>query len=74
MSPSFQFKLTRSGAGTPDPWEADVNWRISSRCESGECIEVGDGGLVRDSADPAGPVLTFGPGAWAAFTAAVKAA
>jgi Domain of unknown function (DUF397) len=53
------------------------NWRKSSRCASGECVEVGAGGTtigVRDSKDPAGPVLTFSAGAWERFTAALTAA
>jgi hypothetical protein len=37
----------------------------------GHCVEVaasGDGIIrVRDSKDPAGPVLTFAPGEWSAF-------
>jgi hypothetical protein len=28
---------------------------------------------VRDSKDAAGPILTFGPSEWAAFTAAIRA-
>jgi hypothetical protein len=45
-------------------------WRKSSRCQNGECAEVGQDGAVvgvRDSQDPDGPVLVFGPVAWVAF-------
>lgn len=48
-------------------------WRKSSRSntQGGECVEVADklpGVIgVRDSKDPAGPVLTFDPTAWRAF-------
>lgn len=49
-------------------------WRKSSRCESGACIEVAGGGLVRDSADPDGPVLKVGPVAWTAFVSSLKTA
>ncbi|MBO4206908.1 DUF397 domain-containing protein [Micromonospora echinofusca] len=48
-------------------------WRTSSRSntQGGECVEVAGNlpGLVgvRDSKDPAGPVLTFDPAAWRAF-------
>ncbi|WBB92715.1 DUF397 domain-containing protein [Verrucosispora sp. WMMC514] len=48
-------------------------WRKSSRSNSngGACVEVADNlpGLVavRDSKDPAGPVLAFTPAAWRAF-------
>ncbi|GIG89152.1 DUF397 domain-containing protein [Plantactinospora endophytica] len=48
-------------------------WRKSSRSNGhgGECVEVA-GNLsgvvgVRDSKDPAGPVLTFAPAAWRSF-------
>lgn len=48
-------------------------WRKSRRSGSsgGNCVEVADNlpGVigVRDSKDPAGPALTFGPAAWRAF-------
>ncbi|MDW5327310.1 DUF397 domain-containing protein [Plantactinospora sp. KLBMP9567] len=52
-------------------------WRKSSRSNGhgGECVEVA-GNLpgvvgVRDSKDPAGPVLTFPPAAWRSFVCAV---
>jgi hypothetical protein len=42
----------------------------------GNCVEVAalpDGArAVRDSKDPAGPVLSFGADAWRAFTATLK--
>lgn len=56
-----------------------VTWRKSSFSFSNgtNCVQAGDGtGTVagRDSKlGDASPVLTFGPGAWRAFTAAVKA-
>ncbi|WP_203860502.1 DUF397 domain-containing protein [Plantactinospora mayteni] len=52
---------------------SSAEWRKSSRSgtNGGECVEVADNlpGVVavRDSKDPAGPVLTFGPAAWRAF-------
>jgi hypothetical protein len=52
-------------------------WRKSRRSGSsgGNCVEVADNlpGVVgvRDSKDPAGPALTFGPAAWRAFVAQV---
>ncbi|MFI2710858.1 DUF397 domain-containing protein [Micromonospora sp. NPDC018662] len=52
---------------------SDARWRKSTRSGSngGNCVEVADNlpGLVavRDSKDPAGPVLTFTPDAWTAF-------
>jgi len=53
-------------------------WRKSSYSgnNGGACIEVAAARAVavRDSKDPAGPVLAFCPQAWAAFTARVKTA
>lgn len=53
-------------------------WRKSSySTNGGDCVEVGQGlpGVVpvRDSKDPHGPALAFGPDAWTAFLADVKA-
>ncbi|WBB73655.1 DUF397 domain-containing protein [Micromonospora sp. WMMD1128] len=46
-------------------------WRKPTRSGQSECVEVADNldGVVgvRDSKDPAGPVLTFAPDAWRAF-------
>lgn len=52
-------------------------WRKSTRSGTqGECVEVADNlpGVVgvRDSKDPAGPVLTFPPGSWRAFITDTK--
>ena len=53
-------------------------WRKSTRSDNGgaSCVEVARNlpGVVgvRDSKDRSGPVLTFGPEAWAAFVGAVK--
>ncbi|NES29164.1 DUF397 domain-containing protein [Micromonospora terminaliae] len=50
-----------------------ARWRKSTRSNGsgGACVEVAGNvpGVVavRDSKDPAGPVLTFGPAAWRAF-------
>ncbi|WFE32953.1 DUF397 domain-containing protein [Micromonospora sp. WMMD975] len=49
-----------------------ATWRKSTRSGTqGDCVEVADNldGVVgvRDSKDPAGPVLTFAPDAWRAF-------
>ncbi|SBT65509.1 protein of unknown function (DUF397) [Micromonospora sediminicola] len=50
-----------------------ARWRKSTRSggNGGNCVEVA-GNLpgvvgVRDSKDPAGPVLTFSPAAWTRF-------
>jgi Domain of unknown function (DUF397) len=53
-------------------------WRKSTRSGNGgnSCVEVAKNlpGVigVRDSKDRSGPVLAFGPEAWAAFLAGVK--
>ena len=54
----------------------ESNWRKSSYSGSngGECVEVATARavLVRDTADRNGPVLTFTPDAWQAFTTAIR--
>ncbi|MDH2428795.1 DUF397 domain-containing protein [Sphaerisporangium sp. TRM90804] len=53
-------------------------WRKSSRSgnNGGQCVEVAGNlpGLVavRDSKNPAGPVLVLGPAAWRVFVGGVK--
>jgi len=51
-------------------------WRVSSRCEGGACVEIGNGEavvLVRDSKLERSPVLVVDAKAWARFTAGLKA-
>jgi hypothetical protein len=53
-------------------------WRVSSYSGSGggQCTQVGTvpgAVLVRDSKDPDGPRLVFGPRAWQEFATLVKA-
>jgi hypothetical protein len=56
-----------------------ARWRKSSYSGTtgGNCVEVAQnlpGAVaVRDSKDPDGPKLAFGPDEWLAFTAGVKA-
>ena len=54
----------------------ESNWRKSSYSGSngGECVEVATAGavLVRDTTDRNGPVLTFAPDAWRAFTKSIR--
>ncbi|MEV4489810.1 DUF397 domain-containing protein [Micromonospora coxensis] len=53
-------------------------WRKSTKSggNGGSCVEVADNlpGVVavRDSKDPAGPVLTFDPQTWTAFVRFAK--
>ena len=54
-----------------------TNWRKSHRSGGGDnCVEVafaGDGMVgVRDSKNPAGPILKFTPAEWVAFTGGVR--
>ncbi|MFF0579342.1 DUF397 domain-containing protein [Streptosporangium saharense] len=55
---------------------ADFRKSSFSGADEGECIEVAMNlpGLVavRDSKDPSGPALTFGPDAWSAFVGDIK--
>ncbi|MCP2164927.1 DUF397 domain-containing protein [Goodfellowiella coeruleoviolacea] len=55
----------------------NVEWRKSSRSNGNwqNCVELahaGDVAGVRDSKNPAGPVLTFGRAELAGFLAAIK--
>jgi Domain of unknown function (DUF397) len=54
-----------------------ARWRRSSHSGSdgGNCVEVARAGpvLIRDSKDPHGPVLAFGPKDWQRFADRVKA-
>ncbi|CCH20433.1 DUF397 domain-containing protein [Micromonospora lupini] len=58
---------------------SNARWRKSTRsgASGGNCVEVADDlpGVVgvRDSKDPAGPALTFGPAAWRAFVTQIGA-
>jgi hypothetical protein len=49
-----------------------LEWRTSTHSASGACVELRGGVQVRDSQDPAGPVLAFSPAAWAAFAGRLK--
>ncbi|MFR9777722.1 DUF397 domain-containing protein [Micromonospora sp. MS34] len=53
-----------------------ANWKKSSRSSAnGQCVEVADlvdAVALRDSKDPAGPVLVFERVAWASFLVGAK--
>lgn len=58
-----------------DTTEGSIQWRRSSRCESGACVEVAqfDGMVaIRDSKDVAGRVLIFTVEEWIAFLAGAR--
>jgi hypothetical protein len=74
------FKSSYSGAEGGECLEVALEWHKSSHSgsEGGQCLEVAlewhkstcPGTVhVRDSKDPQGPTLAFGPAAWSAFTA-----
>lgn len=53
----------------------DLTWRTSTRSAGADCVEIAvDEGraLIRDSKDPAGPVLDFPLAAFREFIAQVK--
>ncbi|WP_203925655.1 DUF397 domain-containing protein [Virgisporangium ochraceum] len=80
--------ICRSGIGGRDSWVgtrvrsshvtslSEPEWRRSSRCESGSCVEAALDGkgavLVRDSKTPEGPVLRFTAASWSTFTDAIR--
>jgi hypothetical protein len=53
-----------------------ANWRKSSRCDAGQCVEVArldDNYALRNSTLPEGTVLTFNSTMWSGFLAAARA-
>ena len=49
---------------------SSIEWRKSESSVNGDCVEVafvGQSVLVRNSKDPAGPVLSFTHSEWTAF-------
>ena len=70
-------RSTRCGGG--ECVEVAGNWRRSTRCGGGDCVEVAQAPrppgdiVIRDSADPTGPILMFPRQAFVDFTDAVKA-
>jgi hypothetical protein len=56
-------------------FDNSAEWRSSSRCEGGACIEAAaqdDAVLLRESADPGGTVLAFTHPVWRDLTARIK--
>lgn len=53
----------------------ETRWVTASRCNNGNCVQIGHDGdviLVRDSKNVDGNVLCFAVGAWWSFIAAIK--
>lgn len=69
-------KSSRSGGNGNCVEVAQAVWRKSTRSAgNGSCVEVAtveDAVAVRDSKDPAGPVLAVTPAAWATFLHATR--
>lgn len=57
------------------PQRGGFAWRKAAACGAGQCVEVAPsdaGVVVRDSKDPAGPVLRYTLGEWNAFLEGVR--
>ncbi len=58
-------------------WTSDgLDWRATTRCYSGTCVEVAiraDQVFLRHSAEPDGPWLILSRPSWAAFLEGVRA-
>ncbi|GGY22154.1 DUF397 domain-containing protein [Streptomyces xanthochromogenes] len=71
-------KSSYSGGDSGECLEVTDVWRKStySGGSSGDCLEFSDSCSacvpVRDSKNPTGPAVVFGPTAWAEFVGAVK--
>jgi len=53
----------------------NVDWRVSSQCESGACVGVARYGefiIIGNSSDPEAPVSKFTKQEWSAFVVGVK--
>ncbi|MEV6597816.1 DUF397 domain-containing protein [Actinoplanes sp. NPDC051346] len=60
-----------------DKPSTQTGWRKSSRCGTGNCVEVSTSDefmvRIRDGKDPCGPILEFDPAQWCRFLSAIKA-
>lgn len=58
-----------------EPLRSSLAWRKSGASGSSDCVEVAEIGesiLIRDSKDPAGPILTFTHSEWNAFVVGIR--
>ena len=54
---------------------AEINWRRSTSCDGGTCLEVaslGDTIAIRDSSKPDGPIITYAFSRWCEFVQMIK--
>ena len=77
-APGEAWRTSSHSAGNGECAEVGA-WRKSSASggANSNCAEVGQVGAVvgvRDSRDPGGPVLVFGPVAWVAFLEGLRSA
>jgi hypothetical protein len=53
----------------------DLEWRVSSTCDSGECVKVARSGgyvLIGNTSRPDGPIVEFTTAEWRQFLAGAK--
>jgi hypothetical protein len=59
-----------------DPANDSVEWRKARRSMgNGNCVEIASSGaeiMIRDSKNPAGPVLKYADSAWMTFVASAR--
>lgn len=54
---------------------SSLNWRTALNCDGGACVEVAvdrDIVLIRNSRQPSGPLLEYGPEEWHEFVSGIK--
>lgn len=70
LSISSTGAVGRGGRNSPT-----LRWRKGSRCRLENCVEAATDGtavLLRNSTDPAGPVLSFSRSAWAGLLEGIR--
>jgi hypothetical protein len=62
--------------GLSDPTEhANFSWRVSQKCNGGQCVRVADGGkmiFLGDSKNPSGPIFEYSRPEWQALITRIK--
>ncbi|WP_367185042.1 DUF397 domain-containing protein [Trebonia sp.] len=57
------------------PTLGDLSWRVATRCDIGNCVQVAPHAgmiVVGDTQCPDGPVLSYSRGQWQAFVEGVR--